>query len=239
LDDLVRILVLTLFAGMAMPLGAFLSAAEHIKRDWLQAEIRHFVMAFGGGALLSAVALVLVPEGSENLGIFAVAFWFAAGGLVFMCLDIWLDRLKSPLAQLVAMLSDFIPEALALGAALAMGSETALLLAGLIALQNLPEGFNSSRELQEATDFDDKQITIIFILLALLGPVFGLLGFYVLADSVIVISSIMLFAAGGILYVTFSDIAPQAKLKNHWFPPIGAVAGFLLGVIGQLLVGPN
>ena len=46
----------------------------------------------------------------------------------------------------------------------------------------------------------------------------------------------MLFAAGGILYVVFQDIAPQAKLERHWSPPLGAVAGFLLGLIGQLLV---
>jgi ZIP family zinc transporter len=46
----------------------------------------------------------------------------------------------------------------------------------------------------------------------------------------------MIFAAGGILYLTFQDIAPQAKLQKHWGPPLGAVAGFLLGLIGQLLI---
>lgn len=47
----------------------------------------------------------------------------------------------------------------------------------------------------------------------------------------------MLFAAGGILYIIFQDIAPQSKLKNHWAPPLGAVAGFLLGVLGQVWAG--
>jgi len=47
----------------------------------------------------------------------------------------------------------------------------------------------------------------------------------------------MIFSAGGILYITFTDIAPQAKLENHWLPAIGVVAGFLLGLIGhQFLV---
>jgi len=45
----------------------------------------------------------------------------------------------------------------------------------------------------------------------------------------------MLFSAGGILYLIFQDITPQAKLKNHWFPALGAVAGFLLGVIGYMM----
>ena len=45
----------------------------------------------------------------------------------------------------------------------------------------------------------------------------------------------MLFASGGILYSVFQDIAPQVPLQRHWAPPLGAVAGFLLGMIGQLL----
>lgn len=50
----------------------------------------------------------------------------------------------------------------------------------------------------------------------------------------------MLSAAGEILYLTFQDLAPQAKLDRHWAPPLGAVAGFLLGLIGdQLLHWPQ
>jgi ZIP family zinc transporter len=45
----------------------------------------------------------------------------------------------------------------------------------------------------------------------------------------------MLFASGGILYSIFQDIAPQAKLDKHWFPPMGGVFGFALGLIGFML----
>lgn len=43
--------------------------------------------------------------------------------------------------------------------------------------------------------------------------------------------------AGGILYLLFQDIAPQAKLHRAWAPPLGATARFLLGLIGQMLIG--
>lgn len=46
----------------------------------------------------------------------------------------------------------------------------------------------------------------------------------------------MLSAAGGIFYLIFQDIAPQASLKRRWFPPIGAVMSFLLGVVGTMLL---
>ena len=46
----------------------------------------------------------------------------------------------------------------------------------------------------------------------------------------------MLFASGGILYIVFQDIAPEAKLRRRWMPAFGAVVGFLLGLIGKMLV---
>lgn len=42
---------------------------------------------------------------------------------------------------------------------------------------------------------------------------------------------------GGILYLVFQDIAPQAKLSRHWGPPLGAVLGFALGLIAELVQG--
>lgn len=234
--DFSQTLFLTLLAGLAMPLGAVLAAANKFFPAWLDTEIRHGVIAFGGGALFSAVALVLVPEGVENLTITGVCFWFLLGGLCFLLLDLFLYRHKAPMSQLVAMMSDFIPEALALGAAIAAGGEQAVLLAGLMALQNLPEGFNASRELRASTRLKDRHIISAFVLLALFGPVCGAIGFYYLIGFPVVVSAIMVFAAGGILYVVFGDIAPQAKLENHWLTPMGAVAGFLLGVIGQMLI---
>lgn len=236
MSDLYKIIGLTLMAGLAMPIGAILASIERIKPDWLETELHHGVIAFGGGALLSAVALVLIPEGIENLTIFTASVWFFVGGIAFLALDVLLYKLNNPMGQLAAMLSDFIPEALALGAAIASGSSAAFLLAALMALQNIPEGFNSFRELMELKVYSARQTIGAFALLALLGPICGLCGFYILDDMPIVMSSVMLFAAGGILYIVFGDIAPQAKLKNHWLPPMGAVAGFLLGLIGQMLV---
>jgi ZIP family zinc transporter len=236
-DNWVTIVGLTSIAGFSMPLGAAVASVEHIKPDWLETEFRHGVIALGGGALLSAIALVLVPEGTSNLSPMTVFICFALGGIAFMVLDILLDKLNSPMGQLVAMLSDFIPEALVLGAVIASGNDAVFLLAGLIALQNIPEGFNAYRELNDSTSYSALQVIGVFSLLALLGPISGLLGFYWLSAYPVVVSGIMLFAAGGILYIIFQDIAPQVRLQNHWTPPLAAVGGFLLGLIGQMFVG--
>jgi ZIP family zinc transporter len=60
-----------------------------------------------------------------------------------------------------------------------------------------------------------------------------------LAGNQILLNKIMVFCAGGILYLIFQDIAPQAKLKKRWAPALGAIAGFLLGVIGHMIANSN
>jgi ZIP family zinc transporter len=232
---LLIVITSTFIAGLAMPLGAIIACYEKIGSEWLEQELRHSVMAFGGGALLSAVALVLVPEGIANLTILPACIWLITGGLCFMVLDIYLKKIATPASQLAAMLSDFIPESIALGAAFATGNSNAFLLAALIALQNLPEGFSAYRELNASSSFHPKKIISIFSLMALLGPISAVSGYLWLADSPQVIAAVMLFASGGILYSIFQDLAPQVKLEKHWAPPMGAVLGFTLGMLGLML----
>lgn len=235
MENLILIVVLTLLAGLAMPLGALLASVEHIKSDWLETEFRHAVIAFGGGALLAAVALVLVPQGIVGMPPLLAALYFCAGGMAFMLIDILLYRLNTPAAQFVAMLADFIPEALALGAAFVLGGVNLWLLAALMALQNLPEGFNAYREFVDTGRYSKRFVLRMFVVLAWLGPVAGLSGALWLADYPNAVSAMMLFASGGILYSIFQDIAPQAKLERHWGPSFGAVLGFMLGLFGHVL----
>lgn len=237
MPEWLSIIMLTSIAGVAIPTGAWLAKVEHIPNRWLEHDLHHFIIAFGGGALLSAVALVLVPAGIHTLDSMAhVAFFFMAGAIFFMLLDILLAALNSPMSQLVAMLSDFVPEALALGAAFAVNSASAVLLAILITLQNLPEGFNAYHELCDSNKNRSGSILKLFCFFALLGPITGLTGYFLLSDAPQTVAAIMLFAAGGILYLIFQDIAPEAKLEHHWIPSLGAVAGFLLGIIGKMLI---
>jgi ZIP family zinc transporter len=235
-SPLIQALLLALIAELAIPLGAALATVEHIRPRWLEDEFRHGVIAFGGGALLAAVALVLVPEGGRELSLTATLGCFLAGGAVFLILDRAMTQTAGPMAQLLAMLLDFAPEAMALGAALTLGRDSAVLLALLIALQNLPEGFNAFRELRAGTRMGIRRLLVLFGLLALIGPLCAAIGGLFLAELHAVLGGLMLFAAGGILYLIFQDIAPQVPLKRYWAPPLGAVAGFALGLAGHLVI---
>ena len=236
MSELVQVLLLTTMAGAAIPVGGAIAMIERISPDWLEQEFRHSVIAFGGGVLVSAVALVLVPDGIEKLSIGWIVAAFVVGAGVFWGLETVLARTKGSVSQLVAMLSDFIPEAIALGAAFAHGESTGMLLAILIALQNLPEGFNAYRELSASSKLTKWKLMLLLAACVPMGPLAGWIGFQYLSAYPKVVAFIMLFAASGILYLTFQDLAPQSKSQDQRAPAIGAVMGFLLGVIGHVLL---
>lgn len=50
-----------------------------------------------------------------------------------------------------------------------------------------------------------------------------------------IIVGLMAFSAGGILSIIFPDLAPQIRLENSSIPPLGAVPGFLIGLVGKSL----
>ncbi len=235
-EALLSALILSTAAGAAIPAGAALASVERFMPNWIEHEFRHSVIAFGGGALFSAIALVLVPEGTERMPAAPALTCFVAGGLAFLWADRTLARRGSRAAQFMAMMLDFLPEAMALGALLSGNAETATLLALLIALQNLPEGFNAYRELQENGPSHRGRLALIFLLVVPLGPLAAFLGLNVLNRHPAMLGGIMLFAAGGIVYLLFEDVAPQVPLKRSWAPAFGGVAGFAFGLAGHLVL---
>jgi ZIP family zinc transporter len=237
LSAFTQMLVYTTCSGACILLGGLLSCIEKIHPRWLETEIRHTVIAFGGGVLASAVALVLVPEGEDYVSspLLATAIFFA-GGIGFFLFERFLGMRGREAPQLSAMLLDYLPESVALGAIFAVQSPTAPLLAILIGLQNLPEGFNAYREQVARKDVTSARTLMTMLILIPLGPAFGTLGWFYGPENTALVGALMLFAAGGILYLIFQDIAPQSHLRNHWAPPLGAVVGFSTGMLGNALL---
>lgn len=229
-------LMLATLAGISIPIGGLLGLIQPFHETWVGNEFRHTVIAFGAGILLAAIALVLVPMGMEGLSIPWVILTFVGGGVFFLGVDRWLAQKAGSTAQLLALLLDFIPEAMALGALITNESDTAFLLALLIAFQNLPEAFNAFCEISNNTSTRAWQLIGIFCLIVFVGPLSAFLGTQFLSEAKAWLSGIMLLASGGILYLIFQDISPQVPLQRHWLPPLGAVGGFLVGIIGHMLV---
>lgn len=238
MPEIVQILLFTICAGLCIPIGGVAASFENFLPQWMQKEFRHFIVAFGGGVLLAAVALVLVPEGNHYLDNSVWSVWIViAGGVCFFALEYLLAKRNSSKPQLFAMLLDYIPECIALGGTLALGGDSGPLLAFFIGLQNLPEGFNTFRELRSNEQRESViKILALMCLFVPLGPLVGVVGWLYFAENVELLGAIMLFASGGILYLIFQDIAPQSHMRRHWGPPLGAVLGFCLGMLGNNLM---
>ena len=111
MTELAYIFILTLGAGLCMPLGGALARIEHISPEWLETEFRHFMIAFGGGFLLGGVFVVLLPEGVSRFDNLSL------GILVFMLL-------LTPIGPIAAITAHFLfrDQSVVLGAIMLLGA---------------------------------------------------------------------------------------------------------------------
>lgn len=225
------------FAGATVFLGGLLARffKNHLDDTPVKQEIVHWLMSFGAGIILSAVTLVLVQKGLDELEILPMALAFGAGALLFMWVDKRLAATESKTSTLMALLLDFVPESIAMGALFTSDNETAILLAVYIGLQNLPEAFNSYREMVQG-GFGTKTVLMIFFGLSFFGIVGALCGYHLLRDSSSTTAIMAVFASGGILYLLFQDLIPDSKWKGHYSSSLGATLGYIIGIIGAKLI---
>lgn len=232
-----KLILFAILSGITVFIGGLLARYfnHHVKESPVKFEIIHFLISIGAGIMLSAIALVLVPAGMQELEVLPLAIAFSLGAIVFMYTDNLLAKSGSQTSTLLAMLMDFIPESIALGALFSTDQDSAILLAIFIGLQNLPEAFNSYRDLVRS-GIKSQNALIIFFILSFLGLAGALAGHFFLRDQPFITASMMTFAAGGILYLLIQDIIPEIKLENNSKISLGATLGFLIGMIGEQLV---
>ncbi len=225
------------FAGATVFIGGLLANIfdHHVQDSPIKHKIIHTLMSFGAGIILSAVALVLMPKGMETLSVWGVMGSFLLGAVLFMLIDRKLSQSGGQQATLLAMMMDFVPESIALGAVFAIEPQMALLLAVFIGLQNLPESFNSFRDLVKSGFSVNKTLLILFGL-SFFGVISALIGHFLLSQHPNLTAHLMVFASGGILYLLIQDIIPESKLDKNYLPSLGASLGFLVGVVGEMLI---
>ena len=234
---LFEVILFSFIAGITVFLGGLSSYffEQTINNRGLKRKIVHFLTAFVTGIMLSAVVFVLIPKGMEGLNIASSVIIFLIGAITFYYLDSFIQKNSAKIPQVLAMLLDFIPESIALGALFVYDHNVGILLAIFIAFQNFPESFNSYIELRNSNFSKYKSLIILFCL-SFIGVVFSLFGYYFLKDTYEITSALMIFAAGGILYLIFQDIAPSIRVKNSRFLAMGVNLGFIIGMLSEALV---
>ena len=239
--------------GMSLLVGALAAAALRLPERFAAV-----LTAFGGGILLAAVALELVPEADAEAGLGLTAAGLLAGTLVYVGADAWLNR-KQDMADMrraghaaaagrsmdmpahsaeaargesiaTGLFVDGVPESLALGLTIAEGEVGVALLAGIV-VGNVVESYGAAQPI--IAGGHSKRFAVV--LLGVIGMALALAtvaGGTVLADaSPELVGTAQAIAAGAVLAVVSIAIIPHAFSEVSSLVATATVAGFIAGYL--------
>jgi ZIP family zinc transporter len=213
--------------------------------------------AFGGGTLLAAIGLELLPEANAGAGAWLTALGLLAGTLVYTGADAWLNRdddmkamrrmghaaaagrAMAPHDHSVAargesiaagIFIDGVPESMALGLTIAEGGVGVALLAGIL-IGNLVESYGAAQPILaggHSGRFAIGLLGAIGIALMLATA----LGATVLAGAPgEVIGSAQAIAAGAVLAVVAIAVIPHAFEEVSREVAVATTSGFVVGYL--------
>jgi zinc transporter, ZIP family len=195
-------------AASSLVIGALLSLA----REWPE-RLVGLVLAFGAGALISAVSFELAEDGVAIGGAGPVGIGFALGAVTYFVLDGLVERRGSDPASALALgaFLDGIPEQLVLGLGVAAGDEVSVGLLGAIFVSNLPEAIGSASEMR-AHGRRKETILRLWIAVAVVCTLATVAGFAI-ADSLSgeLEGGFNGFAAGALLVMLADSMIPEAR----------------------------
>ena len=219
-------------AASSLVIGVWLAFV----RKWSSVLIG-LVLAFGAGALISAVSLELTEDALALGSSASVAIGLALGALTYYLADGALARRDKKTAPgkggggggaslALGSFLDGIPEQAVLGIGLAGGQPISVALLVAIFVSNLPEGIGSAVDMQ-AGGMARGKIFRIFLVVALVCTLSSVAGFAI-ADNVSgdFQAAVNGFAAGALLVMLIDSMIPEAREKGLRRAGLVAVVGF-------------
>jgi ZIP family zinc transporter len=191
------------------------------------------VLAFGAGALISAVSFDLAEEGAKLGDHGVTAIGLAIGALTYFSLDRLVGKKSARSggsagsALALGAFLDGIPEQLVLGIGIAGGQGVSIGLLVAIFVSNLPEAIGSSADMRDAGRRGGGTIARLWIGVALVCTVATIAG-YAVADNVTgnVHALVDGFAAGALLVMLIDSMIPEAVRKAGDLSGLVTVLGF-------------
>jgi zinc transporter, ZIP family len=215
-------------AASSLVLGMVLGLA----RRW-PTRLIGLVLAFGAGALLSAVSFELFEEGVAVGGAPAVGIGLGLGALVYFVLARAVERVgpggsSGGTALALGAFLDGIPEQIVLGIGIAAGKGVSVALLVAIFVSNLPEAIGSAIDMRDAR-IPVRSIRLLWLAVAAICTLATPLG-YVLARGTggHFEAAINGFAAGALLVMLVDSMIPEATSRSGRVAGLATVFGFAL-----------
>lgn len=208
-----------------------------------------------GIMLATTIWSLIIPSinYAENLGAFSFIpsiVGIALGGLFIAMLDLFTKKIESDVDKqqnknfklFLAVTLHNIPEGLATGFAFGVAllskdislCMTALIFAIGIGIQNFPEG--TAVALPMKATLGSKKAFLYVFLSAIVEPISGVIGLFLAKSLSGILSYVLGFAAGAMLYVIVEEVLPEANLSGHnklgtWCFIIGFCVMMILDVV--------
>jgi ZIP family zinc transporter len=231
-----------LLAASALLMGAVLALVMKVSRTLVG-----LALAFGAGALLSAVAYELTIEAFEQGGAQLLAVGLAAGAATFFIGNRFLQTRGATRGRLTVKESDQssqgqglsivlgamldgIPESLVLGASLLGGGAVSPAFLAAVLLSNVPEGFSASADLR-AEGRSPRWILGLWLGVVLVSASASALAFLLFDEAGPAVPFIQAFAAGGLLTMLVDTMIPEAFEDGGDLAGLVTVLGFVLAFL--------
>jgi ZIP family zinc transporter len=222
-------------SASSLIIGALLGLA----REWPDKLIGS-VLAFGAGALISAISFDLAEEGGRLGGGDSLAIGLAAGALTYFVAHRLVDRIGGPrpkapsaapedadagTALALGAFLDGIPEQLVLGIGIAAGDGVSVGLLAAIFVSNLPEAIGSASAMKAPRS----KIVRLWVVVAAICTLATVAGFAI-ADAVSGDTQAIIdgFAAGALLVMLIDSMIPEAARRAGDIAGLLTVLGFAL-----------
>jgi zinc transporter, ZIP family len=216
-------------AASSLIVGAVLGLA----RSWPDRVIG-VVLAFGAGALISAVSFDLAEEGAKIGGPGTVAIGLGLGAITYYVADRILEHRAgggsdAGVALALGAFLDGIPEQTVLGIGLASGMGVGVGLLAAIFVSNLPEAIGSATDMRTA-GAAPRRITALWVAVAIVCTLASVAG-YAIADTTSgdLKAGINGLAAGALLVMLIDSMIPEAAGKGGRIAGLVTVLGFAVG----------
>jgi ZIP family zinc transporter len=230
-----------LAGASALVIGAIAGLAIKVSRRWVA-----LLMAFGSGALVSALAFDLTEEAFTVGGTAPVAIGLAAGALFYFGGNQLLNRRGAarrgrlvrsapegvgPAIVLGALL-DGIPESVVLGSTLLAGAGVGFPFLAAVFISNVPESFSAAVAFQRA-GHERRWIIGLWVGVALVSGLAAALGYQLLGEmgASELVPFIQAFAAGAILTMLADTMIPDAYEEGGNASGLATVFGFALAFL--------
>ena len=252
LNYIYQALIATLFTYGVTILGA--SIVFFFKK--ISKNVMDAMLGFAAGVMTAASYFSLLAPSidhaiSLNLNPWLLTFLgFFSGGLLLFIADKIFNKLLSKKNKRILMLVSSItihniPEGLAVGIAFGSiyygleGATTlsAIMLAIGIGLQNFPEGSAVSIPLLRE-GLSRKKAFFFGQLSAIVEPIFGVLGAFLVLKMQFLLPFFLSFAAGAMIYVVVSELVPESQTnEKKELMAIFTIIGFSIMMILDVALG--